>query len=426
MSTEGLPSPRHYQRVPVRAVNSLLRLMQPLGIGRADLSEQDLIAAARKQAGLHEFGDESFLEPMRIILRGLEEESDLNPLGRHLARQSLVRLLRNRLLANDLLQRHPEILERELPPPVVVMGLGRSGTTRLHRLLAADERFLHLKSWESVHPVPWPESYGASPDPRETNIEQALKAVLYMSPQIGAVHPLGANEVEEELGLLQHGFSSQIFEILSKLPTFAEWLMTHEQLGAYEYMVQLLKIISWFRGDPPGKPWVLKTPQHMQDLDSLIKVFPGARLVFTHRDPVKAVGSVCSTAWNSMVRDTDTLDPHVIGADWLQKTDRMLRKTLQLRDTVIPAAQVYDVRYEDLSSDWRAVMAGVYDWLGMPFTGETQSAMQAWLSVNAQHKHGAHKYQLEDFGLSAEQVDTRLAYYRQRFEIPHETIVRTS
>ena len=420
----GLPPPRHYQRWPLRIANGLLRPLNDWGIGRARLDENSLIAAARKQSGLKDFGDDSFVEPMRVLLHSLEHEADLNPLGRMLTRQSLVRLLRNRLLAQDLLVKHPEILERPMPAPVVIVGLARSGTTRLHRLLAADSRFLHMKSWESVHPVPWPDSAGATPDPRETNIEQALKAVLYMSPQVAAVHPLGANEVEEEVGLLQHHFSSQIFEVITPVPSFAEWLMTHDQTPAYEYMVTLLKIISWFRDDPEDKPWVLKTPQHMQDLDALMKVFPNARLVFAHRDPVKTMGSICSMAWNSVVRDGDDLDPQVIGADWYQKVQRMLHKTMNLRDTQIPEQQQFDAFYGDISSDWRAVVQRLYAWLGMELSEDALTAMGAWIESNAQHKHGAHKYALEDFGLEPAAVDETLMFYRQRYDIPYETAVR--
>jgi len=416
----GLPPATARHRWPVRLVNGALRALNRLGFARVSLAEEKLIAAARKQCGLREFGDESFLEPMRLLLDCLEREAELNPLGRVLTRQSILRLLRNRLMARDLLIQHPEILERELMPPVVVMGLGRSGTTRLHRLMAADTRFVHLKSWESVHPVPWPESFGAARDPRETNIEMALKAVLYMSPQVASVHPLGANEVEEEIGLLQHGFSSQLFEIMAKVPTFAEWLMTHDQTPAYEYMVLLMKIVGWFRNDPPDRPWVMKTPQHMQDLDALMRVFPEARLVFTHRDPISVVGSVCSTAWNSMVRDTDAVDPRAIGSDWLDKIDRMLRKTLALRDGSIAPGRQYDVLYRDIGTDWESAMAGIYDWLEMPFAAEARAAMTVWLERNAQHRHGAHRYALEDFGLTADRVDEKLMYYRERFDIPYE------
>jgi hypothetical protein len=335
-------------------------------------------------------------------------------------------LLKGRLRAQALWREHPEILARELQDPVVIVGLARSGTTRLHRLLASDERFVHLKSWESVYPVPGPDSFAAReagrPDPRIKALDQALKAVLYMSPQVSAVHPLGTMEVEEEIGLLQHAFATQLFEIINELPSFAEWLMTHDQTFAYEYMADMLRLVGWFRGDPPDKPWILKSPQHMQDLDALLNVFPGARLICPHRDPVKVVGSSCSMAWNSLVRDNDTVTPEAVGKEWLTKTERMLRKNLRDRQRQPDAARKqHDILYADITADWQAAMRGVYDFLDMPFTAQAQSAMQAWLDSNSQHKHGAHKYHLAQFGLSAEEVNARLLFYREQFNIPFET-----
>jgi len=414
-----------YHRAPMRILNTVLRGASAVGLARFSLQRENLLATARKATGLQDFGEESFFDPMQRLINALEEEAELNPVGRFMNRTNILRLLKHRLHAQDLLTRHPEILERHIPDPVVVVGLGRSGTTRLHRLLASDPQFLHLKSWESVFPVPYPECFAARAagriDPRITALDQGLKAVLYLSPQVAAVHPLGTFEVEEEIGLLQHGFSSQIFEIQAKIPSFAEWLMTHDQHAAYEYMVVLMKIISWFRNDPEDKPWVLKTPQHMQDLDALLHVFPNARLVCSHRDPIKAVGSVSSTAWNAMVRDSDSITPDWVGQEWLTKTERMLRKTLRLRDECVAQQNQYDIQYADITADWRGALQGVYDFLNLPFTDEAHSSMQAWLDRNRQHKHGAHKYSLADFGLDEQDVDRRLLFYRERFNIPYET-----
>lgn len=411
----------------MRLLNAILRGLNRIGLAKTDLDEDALIAAARAQTGLHDFDHDDFLIPMRILLKSLDEESNLNPTGRLLTRQSLVRLLRHRLLLADLLKRHPEILQRKITAPVVIVGLARSGTTRLHRLLASDDRFLHIKAWETVNPVPYKESFDCrdgrsdKDDPRITAIEQGLKAVLYMSPQIATVHPLGAHEIEEEVGLLQHAFSSQIFEIQAYMPTFAEWLMTHDQTYAYQHMVTLLKVISWFRNDPEDKPWVLKTPQHMQDLDALMNVFPDAKIICSHRDPVKTVGSACSMAWTSIVRDTDSADPLWIGQEWLNKTDRMLQKTLALRKEQIPAAQQFDILYADIHKDWQQSIGSIYDFLGIEFTERAKTRMQQWLDGNAQHKHGTHKYNLNDFGLTEAQVDEKLRYYRDQFNIPYET-----
>ena len=197
--------------------------------------------------------------------------------------------------------------------------------------------------------------------------------------------------------------------------------MTHDQSAAYEYMVTLLKLISWYRDDPQDRPWVLKTPQHMQDLDALLKVFPNAKLICSHRDPVKAVGSACSMAWNAIVRDSDTVTPQWVGQEWLHKTERMLHKTLRVREELAPDQNQYDIQYADINVDWEQAMRGVYDFLALPFTDRTRSAMQAWIDGNQQHKHGAHQYTLADFGLVESEVERRLLFYREKFNIPYET-----
>ncbi len=414
-----------YHRRPIRALNTVLRGLSLAGLATFPLQQDQLVATARKATGLRDFGDEGFLDPMQRLITALENEADLNPLGRYMNRTNILRLLKHRLYAHELLTRHPEILERQIPDPVVIVGLARSGTTRLHRLLASDRRFLHLKSWETVFPVPYPECFAARDagrtDPRITALDAGLKAVMYMGPQIAAVHPLGTFEVEEEVGLLQHGFSSQIFEVQAKIPSFAEWLMTHNQNAAYEYMVVLMKIISWFRNDPQDKPWVLKTPQHMQDLDALLHVFPNARLVCPHRDPVKVVGSSCSMTWNGIVRDSDSVTPDWVGQEWLNKTERMLHKTLRVRQDMVTPQKQYDVQYADITDDWQGALQGIYDFLDLPFSDEARGNMQAWFDSNQQHQHGKHKYSLADFGLDEQEVDRRLMFYRKRFDIPYET-----
>ncbi|MFK7732830.1 MAG: sulfotransferase [Pseudomonadales bacterium] len=421
----GLPSASDYHRTPIRVFNALIRGLNKIGVANFPLEVSSVLASARKQTGLQEFGDDSFLPKLDLLINALNSEADLNPLGRLMQRQSITSILRDRLYLHDLLSKHPEILERKIPSPVVIVGLARSGTTRLHRLMASDSQFLHVKAWESMNPVPYPDSLkvrdsGEGIDPRITEIEQGLKVVLYMSPQIAAVHPLGAHEVEEEIGMIMHDFSTQMFEVQAKIESFAEHLMTNDQTHAYQHMRTLMQVISWFRKDPEDKPWIMKSPQHMQDLDALLATFPDAKLICPHRDPVKVVGSSCSMTWNSIVRDSDSIDPHWVGQEWLAKTQRMLVKNLSIRDG-LPAAQQHDVLYADITADWEASLQGIYDFLGMEFSGTAKQGMRDWLASNAQHKHGAHKYSLEDFGISKEQVEEKLQFYRQRFNIPFET-----
>ena len=135
-----------------------------------------------------------------------------------------------------------------------------------------------------------------------------------------------------------------------------------------------------------------KFPQHMQDLDALLNVFPNAKLVCAHRDPIKVIGSLCSTSWNSLVRDTDHVDPHAIGAMWLDKVERMLHKTLALRETRVPEQNQFDALYSEISTDWESVMLRIYEFLDLPLTKQARTGMEGWLTENRQHKHGAHKY----------------------------------
>lgn len=171
----------HYHRKPIRAVNTFVRGLNTFDLAKISLDPDEMVASAQEQTGLADFGDTSFFEPIKALCRAFEEEAGLNPLGRFMNRANILRILKHRLLAEELIKGHPEIVERILPDPVVVVGLARSGTTRLHRLLASDERFVHVKSWESMNPVPYPESFAARDrreplkDPRITMIKYKLE-----------------------------------------------------------------------------------------------------------------------------------------------------------------------------------------------------------------------------------------------------------
>jgi hypothetical protein len=408
------------KRMPHRIANRMLAVSRRFGIGAVSLEENDLIARARKETGLREFGDESFLEPMRHVLYGLQYESKTNPMGDFFARANIVRLLKNRLLANDLFVRHPEILERELAPPVTIIGLARSGTTRTHRLLACDPQFVHLKTWEAILPAPVPGSFTEKVDPRRTEIEYGLKVVDYLMPHMAAVHPMGTDEVEEEAGLIQHGFETSLFGAMNTLPSYWEWYLERPCDSSYRYMVKLMKLIGWFRGDDPEKPWVLKTPEHMVNFAPLLRCFPDAKIVSTHRDPLSVLSSLMSMAWMALVRDYDELDPGRVGAQWKSFQDASIRNYLSVRDgDMLAEGQVVDLLYEDLNVDWEPQVEKLYAHFNLDLTDEARGNMRAWMNENRQGKHGAHRHSLEQFGFDPSELEAEYSHYRQRFAIPY-------
>ena len=420
MDNASLPTPQQMKRLPHKAINLLWSALHTIGIGQITIDENALIAKARKQTGLQDFGDDDFIEPMRRMIEALQHDSQTNPLGDFFTHQNLLRLLKNRLLAEDYFKRFPEILQRDMAPPMAVVGLARSGTTRTHRLLACDDQFLHLKSWESVYPAPFADSFRAKRDPRHVEIDYGLRAVNYMMPHMKSVHPMGVDEVEEEVGLIQHGFVTSLFAAMNIVPSYFAWYLEQSADASYAYMVKLLKLISWFRQDDPDKPWILKTPEHMVNFAPLMKCFPDARIVSTHRDPISVLSSLSSMGWSALVRDYDSIDAVALGQQWKAFQDKSIENYLATRDSgLIQDHQIVDLLYEDINQDWRTEIEKVYRHFNLNLSEQTLTAMEAWMASNQQNKHGKHRHHLEQFGFEAEQVEADYHRYRQRFQIPY-------
>ena len=409
-----------YHPPAIKLINDNLRGLLAMGLPEADLSEGSLLAAARQETGLERFGDESFLPALRRLLTAMETEKRLNPLGRMTARAGLILSLKNRLWANACFEAHPEIRERPVPAPIVIMGLARSGTTRLHRMLATDTRLQHLKAWEGSNPAPRLNQPFDGRHQRYDEVKHTLLMGRQVNPGIDAAHPVEVDEAEEEILLLGHSFVGFGASAFALEPDYYNWLLDADKTSAYRYMRELMQLISWARGDAAVGRWVLKTPQHMMDLPTLMKVFPDARLVFTHRDPLKTVVSMISLAWHFAVITTDLPCRAAVRDMWLDVCEQKARRCVVARESVA-ATQQMDVYYHEMNADWRAVMRRIYDFIDMEFTPEAESAMQTWLTKSeTENRHGAHRYSYADFGLTREEVEARMGFFRERYNIPFE------
>lgn len=418
---DNTPSTHHHP-LPVKLINGAVRCMNALGLAKIDLSEECLCTAARRETGLTRFGDESFLPGLRKLLEALHSEAQLNPCGRLHAKMEITASLKNLLWANACFEAHPEIRQRNITAPIIIVGPVRSGTTRLHRMLAADTRFQHVKAWEGFNPAPRPGLPDSGKAARHDEVEKFLRTGRRLNPGAFAAHPMDADWAEEELLLLNHSFSGLSPLLLYNLPNYSKWFVECDRTAAYRTMADLMKLISWSRGDDENKRWVMKTPQYMLDLEAVTKTFPDAKLVFIHRDPLKTVGSTLSLMWNFAVHNTDPPLRGAIRDTWLELCELMVRRCLHVREALHPSQQL-DILYEDMNRDWRAVMRRVYHFAKQDFTVEAENTMSAWLADSEREgRHHAHRYSLEDFGLNREEVDTRMMFYRERFEIPYEIV----
>jgi len=397
------------------------RLVVPAG---ADFAEQAVIEEARRITGLDDFGGDAFFPNLRALIASMEGDAALNDYGRVFARQTLVGRLIDRLRAQALFDQHPEILEREIGPQLFVVGPARSGTTRVHRMIAADPRFAFLRDWEVNFPVPNEKAFAAraadEPDPRIDRARRAHALFGRMNPVNLAIHGLDAEAPEEEIGLLNLSFCGLMLEAQRFIPTYGWSCFEADQTHAYEYMKQMIQLVSWFRDDDERRPWVFKSPQHMQDLDALMAVFPDAKIVFTHRDMGKVVPSNCSMNWNLTILGSDHTDPEAMGEYLHRKILAQIEKVERERASIVPPDQQIDVRYTDLGRDWQAEFRRIYDFMGMPFDATAIAAIEAWTAGDQTHSAGGHRYRPHDFGLDPAELAETFADYHARHGVETE------
>jgi hypothetical protein len=407
----------------IDGLNVAVKMGRRLGlVDPPRLEKAHLMAEARAATGLDDFGDPWFERPLDVLLQSIHAEARLNPAGKLAAEKQFHHVLRDRLLTQWWFARHPEILARPVKRPVVIVGPMRSGTTRLHRLLAADHRFSHMRSFETISPVPRPEFEevlkGEKQDFRPVLASRIMKVARLANPRTLSIHPTGPYEPEEELGLLVASFWGMKHEAQWHVPSYGRWCESEDATPAYRHMKDLLRLIGWSQQVSSIRPWILKTPQHMLDLPALLTVFPDARLIFTHRDPESVVGSAASLAWNQTIIYSDHVDPKTIGEEWLRKT-RLEIERMQAARAAIPAERMIDVQYEAMDADWRGTMERVYRFLDLDMEPAVPG-MEDFIQRSNALKRRPHRYSLEQFGLTPERVHEELGDYVRSFDVPRE------
>ncbi|MCZ6463578.1 MAG: sulfotransferase [Proteobacteria bacterium] len=411
---------RPYRPWPLAAANRVGRALGRVGL-QTSFRESSLVAAARRSTGLHFFDDDLFREPLRRLADALEREADLHPLGRLIARQGLLRVYRSRLLRAALVDLHPEIEATPVEAPVFIVGLQRTGTTVLHRLLSLEPALRPLISWEALSPAPDPaapvETRAGARDSRMRLAELAEKSLRYIAPDFFAIHPVEAHSPEEDVLLLDLCGFGTTAEASQHVPSFSRWLESMDHRPAYRDFRSWIQLLLWQR---PGR-WLGKTPHHLEHLDALLDVFPDARIIQTHRDPLRVVPSFCSMICHARGVFSDRVDPHEVGRHWGNKQIRMVERAMALRDGDGARGESFiDVHYRDLVTDPLKQVRQIYDFLGLALSSETEAQMQGWIDANPRNRLGHHRYRVEDFGLVPGEIDERLAGYRARFDIPHE------
>lgn len=405
---------RDYARPHRPAFVRLLNALGPIAAGRS-LSADALIAGARKAEGLERFDvtEAELRVPLERLLDTLARESALTPFGRIMTREKLLGSLRVRLRAQAWFEREPGILTTPLARPIFVTGLQRSGTTLMQRLLAELPGARAIAAWEALEPAPdldWRPGLPASRDPRFARAQRAERWLARLSPDFYAVHPMDAAAPEEEAVLMDHGWLTQVAEVSYHAPSFQRWYEAQDQTPAYAWLARAMRLLAFQR---PGGFWVLKTPMHLEWLDTLFAVFPDAIVVQTHRDPTTTIASYCSMLGHLRGLMSDRVDAKAIGHYVVEKIDRMLTRASAVRDARGGAGFI-DVDYGEFTRDPLGVLERVVAAAGLDVP-VARPALTAWLATQGQHRHGIHRYDAHDFGLDEPGLRARFSAYRARF-----------
>jgi len=317
-------------------------------------------------------------------------------------------------------QHHADIEGEQIDNPLFIVGINRSGTTLLHRLMARDPRFWALRLYELIKPIlpngGYDNAAGTLDDPRRTHVEEALGTIEIFKAMEG-VHPVDFDEPEEDFPIFKSIFKSWTFTAEFNVPDYARWLAASGSGDAYAYHRRMVQHFTWQRRQATpehGRQWLFKMPFHLRELETLMETYPDALFVQTHRAPSEALAS-----WNSLVERArsvtlESVPRDAIGAEQLAFMSGMLNGATQYRLAHPELEHRWvDVDYTDLIRDPMAVIRDIYRRFDWPLEGVAFDAMQAWLSQQSERRRREtrHTYHLEDYGLTAHQVDDAFAPY---------------
>ena len=376
------------------------------------INANEILDQAKSETGLSDLGEPLFFEGLNRLIDSINNEANLNEIGIQAQPIRIQGLLTNRLRFEEDLKKFPEILDQEIIAPIVIVGLPRTGSTMTHRLLASDPNHTAMLWWEGRYPALLPGEKRGDIEARMELGKAEVDAVVAASPEALDIHPWDYKGADEEILLLEHNFLSTVPESFMALPSYSKWIEEQDHTLAYEDLKKFIQYLQWQNPGREKKRWVLKSPHHLGFIDKMISVFPDAKIIQTHRDPIKTVPSFCSMCANLFEPLTTNFDKVFIGKHWSNKLTRALNHCMNISEQ--HPDNFLDLEFLNMIKDPIDEMKKIYEFIGEPFGEKTEVAMEAWREEN-KHEMGAHKYSLEEYDLTESQINDNFAKYQQKY-----------
>jgi hypothetical protein len=385
------------------------------------LATEELIETACEQTGLDDFGADTFRLGLDRLVDGLAGEARLNEVGETIAPMVMLGHLTNRLQVTDWHRRNPEIGRADVTPPIVMIGMGRTGSTILHDLFGQDPANRVPRTWEVDHPCPPPEAATYETDPRIDESQAGIDLAYEVRPELRSMHPMGARLGQECIVITGGEFASAIFNSQFRLPSYLRWVTSEADMApAYGWHRRFLQLL---QSRNPGGRWVLKTGAHLWALPELMAEYPDAFIVQTHRDPLRIIASLSSLFAVVQATASDNVTMADVAADWSGPVLDSLDRSVTARENgTIPPDRVVDVHYGAFMADPFGTIRTIYDRLGAELTPDAEARMRTFLAENRADKHGAHEYSFADTGLDAASVRDQARRYVEYFDVQTEPV----
>ena len=384
-----------------------------------ELNRDSILAEAEAKTGLSDWGPDDFLPRLDLLCDEWDSDKGLTGIGRLSLRNKLLQHATSRLLIQNQFNRHPEIHDIQIEKPIIVAGLPRSGTTHLLNLMASDPRLRALPLWESYEPVPLPDEalLADGTDPRHKRCADTWETMQAMTPHLAAMHPMNPDHIHEELELMGPNFGSYNYEWLCHSPRWRDSYYAQDQTYQYEYLRDVLKLLTWQqRGSGRPTRWVLKCPQHLEQLPVLHKVFPDATIAITHRDPVSVIqSSITMLAYGQRLSRKQVMTDELLNY-WTDRVEHLLQACVDDRDK-LPGSQSIDVPFHILIKDDVGVVEKIYDKAGLPMTEAVRLKLGQFVD---EHKddYGKVVYDLAgQFGADPQALRERFNFYYEAFSV---------
>ncbi len=391
-----------------------------MGDSSLTFTADSLLAQAREATGgLDDFGHGQFLEGLGLFVDSLAADARLNPIGQYIAKQRAHQHVVNRLNYVNDRKLYPEIAQQKIEKPVFIIGLGRTGSTILHDILAQDPANRAPLTWEVTYPSPPPRTATFTTDPRIAQCEAGFPPIDERRIKFKAMHPMGAELSQECVVIMGDTMCTPLFHNQFRVTSYQDWVdQGADWSHVYDFHHQQLQHL---QSAHKLDRWVLKTGAHMWGLEYLLETYPDARIVFTHRDPVKSLTSYASLTALVRAMGSDHVDNFDVAEDWNRRLKRALEHAIAVRAAKdYPDAVFYDMKFSDFVQDQFAVVEQIYDAFDLPMSDEAAARMKWFIADNPQGKHGIHRYSPEEYGIDPASVRDQFRPYIERFDLKPE------